>query len=99
MQPYSLLQLLNLLASKDFFLDCEDDVAAAVAASGAVNPTTGQNNVQAEVCSVLVAGLRALVPLLSAELLRSYPATCDRYFTSPSWPLWSIAIWRTWTLL
>lgn len=77
----SLLQLLNLLSSKDFFLDCEDDVAAVVAASGVVNPATGQNDVQAEVCSVLVTGLRAIVPLLSAELLRSYPATCDRYFS------------------
>lgn len=77
----SLLQLLNILANKDFFLDCEDDFEAALAASGALNPATGQTSAQTEVCAVLIAGFQSIVPLLSADLLRAHPATCDRYFS------------------
>ena len=62
----SLLQLLNILANKDFFLDCEDDFEAALAASGALNPATGQTSAQTEVCAVLIAGFQSIVPLLSA---------------------------------
>lgn len=77
----SLLQLLNILANKDFFLDCEDDFDAAITASGALNPATGQTSAQSEVCTVLIAGFQSIVPLLSADLLRTHPATCDRYFS------------------
>jgi hypothetical protein len=76
-----LLQLLNILASKDFFLDCEEDVVAAIAASGTMNPNTGQTTAQSEICRVLIIGFQSIVPLLSADLLRTHPACCDRYFS------------------
>jgi hypothetical protein len=64
--------MLNHLATKDFLLD--DDETAQ-------NDGNLQSSQIETVASVLLYGLEALVPLLSADLLRSHPTTTDRYFS------------------
>ena len=79
------LQLLNHLVCKDFFLDCEDDedVAAAAAASrlqGSGASPSGTRTPKEEVTDILIFAFRAVVPAMSEALLQTYSLTCDRYF-------------------
>jgi hypothetical protein len=70
----TVLQLLNHLATKEFLVDDEDDSLSAADANAAAS--LGQT-----VAGVLIYGLECIVPLLSADLLRSFPTTADRYFS------------------
>jgi hypothetical protein len=74
------LQLLNHLATKDFMLDCEDRDASQRSGDGFGNGNTIQD-LEQTAANVLLFGLESLVPLLSADLLRSFPATAERYFS------------------
>ena len=76
------LQLLNHLATKDFLVDegmpelIENVLPGQGLGSLGSSLPLGQ-----QVPTVLLFGLEALVPLLSADILRSYPTTADRYFS------------------
>ena len=76
------LQLLNHLATKDFLVDedmpelIENVLPGQGLGSLGTSLPLGQ-----QVPTVLLFGLEALVPLLSADILRTYPTTADRYFS------------------
>jgi hypothetical protein len=64
------LELLNHLATKDFLLD--DDFNTNDVNDG---------NASATIADVLIYGLDFLIPIITPDLLRSFPLTCDRYFS------------------
>lgn len=70
---YHLLELLNHLSNKDFTFDDDD---ASRSDSGISNGVASIS-----LSSLLLLGLEVLLPLLSADLLRSFPKTCDRYYS------------------
>ena len=68
--------------TKDFILDCDGDDAATASNNGNGNGNgNGGAPLSQRVPTVLLYGLEALVPLLSADLLRNFPLTADRYFS------------------
>lgn len=66
------LQLLNHLATRDFLLDDEET-------SGEVSTAGMAMSFQGQVGEVLLAGLEMVVSQVSAELLRGFPGTTERY--------------------
>lgn len=81
------MQLLNHLVCKDFFLECEEDEdVATTAASTSPTHTDGsprqahEKTPKQEVTDILIFAFQALVPVMNDSLLRAFPLTCDRYF-------------------
>jgi len=81
------MQLLNHLVCKDFFLECEDDedVATTAAATSRTNSDGSprqayEKTPKQEVTDILIYAFQALVPVMNESLLRAFPQTCDRYF-------------------
>ncbi len=72
-QVLLILQLLNHLTTKDFLLDDED--------KGYIITGLEQRSFEEQVASVLLQGLYLLIPLLTEQVLSSFPKTCERYFS------------------
>jgi len=64
------LELLNHLATKDFLLDDDFETNDVI-----------ENDASATIADVLIYGLDFLIPIITPDLLRSFPVTCDRYFS------------------
>lgn len=64
------LELLNHLATKDFLLDDDIETNDLI-----------ETDASATIADVLIYGLDFLIPIITPDLLRSFPITCDRYFS------------------
>ncbi len=78
---FNMLDLLNNLSLKELSLDDDgSDVVLADAMTMTVQLFGGMcQNIA--LCDVLIVGIELLVPVISADLLRSFPKTGDRYFS------------------
>lgn len=75
-----LLQLLNDLSSKDFlFFDDDDDDDNDDRSHSSGNRS--HLHVEEVVSSVLLLGLSIFIELISADNLRQFPETCDKYYS------------------
>lgn len=87
-----LLQFLNHLSNIDFLLSDDKDqiplypsttsIRIAYISTESLLPNAGFESLPYEVIvsKVLIYGMNLLIPLMSADFLRSYPLTCERYF-------------------
>lgn len=78
---FNMLDLLNNLSLKELSLD---DDSSDVVLADAMDMTVqlfGAMYRTIALCDVLIMGIELLVPVISADLLRNFPKTCDRYFS------------------
>lgn len=82
------LQLLNHLGVKDLSFDFDDEDTDMIQYGNLFRVTRGgggdvgyATDLAIEVADVLIYGLESLVPIITPDILRSFPTTCDRYFS------------------
>jgi len=78
---FNMLDLLNNLSLKELSLDDDGTEVALADAMAMATQLFGATYQSIALSDVLIVGIELLAPVISADLLRSFPKTCDRYFS------------------
>jgi hypothetical protein len=74
-----ILQLLNHLTTKDLLLD--DEVVDTNSQIYTILNISPNISLEVLIGNVVLNGLMFFIPMMTADLLRSFPLTCERYFS------------------